>query len=166
MTPNPSTNETFATATSDQQGDTTIVQLVYASTATRPLSDAELVELLDQARANNTAQDITGMLLYHDGSFIQAMEGPPSAVLDLYAKITRDPRHHDERLIYTLEQDHRSFGDWSMGFHHLDRDELDGKLPEGFDRFLETGLVSLADHADDTVRDVLLLFRDGAFRAN
>ena len=52
-----------------------IYQLVYISAANHEFTEKELHELLSKARKNNESYGITGMLLYHQGSFIQALEG-------------------------------------------------------------------------------------------
>lgn len=137
----------------------TVLQLVYASAETTPFSDEDLMALLEQSRAANEARGVTGLLLYHEGSFIQALEGDPETVRALYEKITRDGRHHNERLLYEVEQDHHSFDGWTLGFH---RTEENAELAEGLSDFLETGEVELTD-ARAVLRQILLGFRDGAF---
>ncbi len=57
-----------------------LFRAIYVSTATRDLRDEELVPLLEVSRRNNAAQDITGMLGYHDHSFIQVLEGPQGPI--------------------------------------------------------------------------------------
>jgi hypothetical protein len=61
-------------------------QVFYSSAALVPFSDAELTDLLAVSRANNLRLGVTGMLLYHDGSFLQALEGEETIVERLYAK--------------------------------------------------------------------------------
>ena len=58
-----------------------LLQLVYLSTATRPMTPADLESLLAVSRARNAADSLTGMLLYADRQFMQALEGPAPAVL-------------------------------------------------------------------------------------
>lgn len=70
-----------------------IFQLVYISAANKELPEEELQEILVKARINNESLDISGMLLFHQGSFIQALEGPQSAVESLYNKISEDTTH-------------------------------------------------------------------------
>jgi hypothetical protein len=52
-----------------------VFALVYVSSATKPFSPDELSELLAQARVDNAALGITGMLLYSNGNFMQVLEG-------------------------------------------------------------------------------------------
>lgn len=49
--------------------------LIYTSYAIEPFDEAKLIELLKKARENNRLLDITGMLLYVNGKFMQVLEG-------------------------------------------------------------------------------------------
>ncbi len=65
------------------------------------------------------------MLLYHDGNFIQYIEGEDKSELDrLLSRINDDRRHRGVIVLETGEREARAFGDWSMGFEHISRDEL------------------------------------------
>jgi len=92
------------------------IQLIYASAATNLFTPAELRELLRLARIKNQGLDITGMLLYHEGSFLQVLEGPESAVNPLLAAIEQDRRHNKVVLLLRREIKERNFADWKMGF--------------------------------------------------
>jgi hypothetical protein len=94
--------------------------LVYASTATKPFSVGELLEVLHQARKNNADIGVTGLLLYKDGAFMQVLEGEEDAVQSLYAEILRDGRHCDVRTLVAMPVGERQFPNWSMGFKNLD----------------------------------------------
>jgi hypothetical protein len=134
--------------------------LVYVSSAVKPFSKAELVELLKEARENNERLDVTGMLLYRDGNFMQVLEGEEPVVRDLYAKIERDPRHEGGIILLEETLKRRQFGEWSMGFRDLN-DKAVHALP-GFSQFMNKALV--ADHFryDPTgCLSLLNLFRDG-----
>ena len=52
-----------------------IFQLVYRSTASRHLPASALLHLLERSRAHNARLEITGMLLFHSGQFLQMLEG-------------------------------------------------------------------------------------------
>lgn len=69
-----------------------MIYLVYVSSAVKLFSSAELQQLLRGARENNSSRDITGMLLYKDGNFMQVLEGEKEPVLALRDRISRDPR--------------------------------------------------------------------------
>lgn len=103
--------------------------LVYVSVATEEMSDDELQVLLKYARINNERQNITGLLLYRDGFFVQALEGDENKIDALFAKIKVDRRHCRVTLLYKRPITHRAFPDWRMGFSRMPEkalEQLDG----------------------------------------
>lgn len=98
--------------------------LIYFSRATRPMSESDLQALLKQARAHNSSHDITGLLLYQDGYFLQALEGGEEEVDRLFERIGKDVRHTDLQKLYDHPATERGFGDWSMGFYLVEGHEL------------------------------------------
>jgi hypothetical protein len=67
--------------------------IVYASSALQLFTKPELQTLLEKARQNNAKLNVTGMLLYKDGNFMQALEGDMEVVTKLAGTIERDLRH-------------------------------------------------------------------------
>lgn len=112
-----------------------MITLIYVSAATRPFSDAELVDLLAKARENNTQLDVTGMLVYHDGNFLQVLEGSEAAVQSLFDTIRQDERHGSVIKLFERSIQQRQFKDWSMAFRQLD-DAAVRALP-GYSTFLD-----------------------------
>ncbi|MGI4733840.1 MAG: BLUF domain-containing protein [Janthinobacterium lividum] len=90
--------------------------IIYISQAKESMTLTTLVVLLMQARAHNERQQVTGALVYGDGQFMQIMEGEESVIKDLYARVTKDPRHHDVRKLAEGTVASRSFAQWSMAF--------------------------------------------------
>ncbi|MBD2766482.1 BLUF domain-containing protein [Hymenobacter sp. BT664] len=100
-------------------------QLIYISQATRPLSDADLTELLQESRQRNAADGITGVLLYGNERFVQVVEGEVAALADLYGRLLRDARHHTvTRLAYGPIPERR-FMQWSMAFRTAARAQME-----------------------------------------
>ena len=106
-----------------------LYQLVYISAATQEFTQEDLKELLARSRRNNARVGVTGMLLFHEGSFIQVLEGECQVVEELFARIGRDPRHGGSRVLSRREIEAREFGEWSMGFRSATADELEGFTP-------------------------------------
>jgi hypothetical protein len=104
-------------------------RLIYGSQATQDLSPDDLVDLLARARASNEKAGLSGMLLYSSQSFLQLLEGDEAALAETYRRITADPRHTNLRLLLDAEVPARLFADWSMGFDHVDDEELADELP-------------------------------------
>lgn len=103
--------------------DERLYRLLYVSTARRFLTDAELQALLEQARRNNRAAGLTGMLIYAQGNFLQYVEGPRREIEALVARLERDTRHHGVIRLIEGNIDRRIFSDWSMGYRSLGKDE-------------------------------------------
>ena len=104
--------------------ESTLLSLTYTSAATRLMSVAELVELIEQIRPKNERLGVTGLLLYSGGNVIQTLEGPPETVDQLFWTIADDPRHSEVRLLERRARDDRAFATWSMGFRHLSAREI------------------------------------------
>jgi hypothetical protein len=111
-----------------------LITIVYVSVSSHTMSDDELKTLLAECRANNGPHNITGMLLYRDGFFIQALEGEESEVEPLYEAIRKDPRHTNVLTVYKNAIETRSFTNWAMGFNKFTA--ADGTGIEGFTDFL------------------------------
>jgi hypothetical protein len=115
-------------------------RLLYVSSAIKPFSKSELADLLVVSRVNNSQYDITGMLLYKDGNFLQVLEGEEAAVRKLYEKISCDPRHTDRSVLFDEEIAEPLFRDWSMGFRDLGDSDI-RNLP-GFSPFMNRSLTA------------------------
>lgn len=98
-----------------------LINIIYISGSTRPMSDDDLYEILDQSKRNNAPKDITGILLYRNGYFIQVLEGEENTVMKLYEKIGKDNRHRNVLMIEKAPIEERAFGEWTMGFRNLDK---------------------------------------------
>ncbi len=90
-------------------------QLLYVSNTTRDFSRDELSNILTASRFSNAAADVTGMLLYLDGGFLQVLEGEHSVIQALYDRIAQDKRHWNTAVLLDREAP-RAFKNWSMGF--------------------------------------------------
>ena len=89
--------------------------LVYASAGTQKWSRTEVESMLAGFRENNASLDVTGLLLYNEGSFIQVLEGTQSAVIRLYARLLDDTRHENLQLLSVRPIRERTFVAWGMG---------------------------------------------------
>lgn len=103
-----------------------IFHLLYFSVASRPPKKEDIDGILSQSTKNNSKNEITGMLMYRSGFFIQLLEGDESVVRELYKKIEKDPRHRDSKLLLEYKDESRIFPQWYMGMisEPLDAKEL------------------------------------------
>jgi hypothetical protein len=120
-----------------------IHQLVYLSSATSLYDQDELLRILQVSRRNNSANNITGLLLYHEGNIIQFLEGEEQAVSALYDKIESDPRHKGVLPLLQRKLPKRDFGNWSMGFKDMGSATADQF--EGFNNLMSIAVHTVAD---------------------
>lgn len=106
-------------------------RLIYCSQASYDIDPDELVALLEISRRNNARAGLSGMLLYSSQSFLQVLEGEPGALAATYARIGADEQHANLRLLLDADVAAPLFPDWTMGFEHVDDEELAEDL-DGF----------------------------------
>jgi len=93
-----------------------LIRLAYSSVAHIELTQKDLENIIQTCQRFNTAQEITGVLVYTGDSFIQILEGAEETLDAVMAKIISDRRHYDVELLMKNEIAKRSFSKWSMGF--------------------------------------------------
>lgn len=141
-----------------------LVHCIYCSASTSgDLSDADLLAVLDQSRRNNAKLEVTGILLYQDGSFFQVLEGDRAVVEPLFDKIATDRRHDRVTKIILEPIEQRAFGDWTMGYPHVTRKEL-AEIP-GLNDFF-THNETFVDIGEGRARALLAAFKDGKWRSS
>jgi hypothetical protein len=136
-----------------------MLSLIYVSTSIELLNDEELLDILKVSRVNNTSGEITGMLLYKGGNFMQVLEGPDDAVNGIFEKIKNDPRHKDVSVISREQIQSRQFPAWEMAFQNLDNPAL--KNEPGYSQFLHDEFTADV-YRENPLRAyiMLLTFRD------
>ena len=90
-----------------------LIQLIYAS---RPFGfdNATLNAILIEARTSNPRHDITGALICRADIYLQLLEGPDTAVDSTFARIARDDRHLEVKVLYRMPAAKRLFPEWAM----------------------------------------------------
>ena len=97
-------------------------RLVYASRAVLPVLarfEVTVQEILAVSKPNNARMDVTGLLLAHQGWFVQALEGPRRNVSQVFGVIGRDLRNAQLELMTAGPVGERLFGQWSMCAHTI-----------------------------------------------
>jgi len=134
--------------------------LTYKSVATATPRVSDLDRLANKARARNRSLDVTGMLLFEDGCFLQTLEGPPQAVGAVWSSIQRDQRHAHIEVLSEHMAATRLFSDWDLllegRFADLHRGTRQAaKAPPAIAEHLAR-LVELALNADDLALNTLI----------
>ena len=141
-----------------------LVHCVYCSASAKmPVSSTDLESLLEECRRNNSKADITGLLLYQNGSFFQVLEGEHATVDALFNKISLDNRHHQTKKIIFEPITTRSFAAWTMGFPKITSKEL-ATIP-GLSDFFHHG-TSYTELGEGRAKSLLAAFKDGKWRAS
>jgi hypothetical protein len=135
--------------------------LVYVSLANQEMSDSHLKVVLKKAREKNEALNITGMLLYRDGFFMQALEGELNDIESLFETISKDERHRDVLLIYKKPITQRGFPDWTMGFNKIGDEAV--TTIEGFSNFLQRPTPDFFMHRASEAESLLDQFKHQLF---
>ena len=127
-------------------------RIIYCSHATVPMENPlNLAELLGVSARNNRRDEITGVLAFADGIFIQAIEGPPHAVDGLMTLLRSDTRHRDVKVLGDDLATERAFPIWVMETPKMrpDRSSLLGKLVEGCEGSYGQALTMMLERADE-----------------
>ena len=90
--------------------------LIYDSIWTSTFTPDELELFLTTIRLENSRLNVTGILLYHNGNFIQIIEGENLIIADLFEKIKNDERHNQVIKLVDFKMKDRSYENWSMAF--------------------------------------------------
>lgn len=107
--------------------------IIYVSSARELLSEKQLNELLSLCRIANKKHNITGLLLYEDGNYMQVIEGEAADIDQLYFNIQHDQKHTGIITLLNEPIQQREFSNWSMAFKNLSLEEK-----EGFSDFMST----------------------------
>ena len=138
-----------STAVDDHQP---LVSKTYLSKAIHVFSEHDLDQLLISCQRNNAAASVTGALLYHNGYFMQLIEGPLGAINSTYNRIQADSRHEVLSILFEDQISARFFPDWTMGYRAED------DMPSGsLDTIYETARTSTTRFP---INDFLLMFGD------
>ncbi len=93
-----------------------IYSLCYFSTANSSLDTIDFENLFEYVVTKNAHQEITGVLVYGQGNFMQIMEGTEEKVNSVFTSIKEDSRHHNIIKVIEKEYDDRIFKKYDYGF--------------------------------------------------
>ena len=106
-----------------------MLQIVYLSHLTSEMIDSgdqgHIDEILERAYQYNAKNNLTGILLYKGGVFLQWLEGEKEDVEKLYGKICLDLRHERITLLIKQDAEERIFEHWSMLYKKVEEIDLE-----------------------------------------
>lgn len=90
--------------------------LCYVSSCNDDLSARDLEQLFHVNKRNNIVLNISGILVYNNGNFLQILEGEEQKIINLYKKIKVDKRHSSIIELISIPKSERIFDDYEFGF--------------------------------------------------
>lgn len=97
-------------------GGASVFHLIYISHAIGDIGFSDIQDILQCSRDNNFQLQVTGLLIFRDGYFVQLLEGTESTVKQILGKILLDERNHDLRVLAEFSSEERFFEEWSMAY--------------------------------------------------
>ena len=95
----------------------TLHRLIYCSRqafSAEQDADFEIEAIAASSTRNNKLRQLSGLLLVHEGWFVQALEGPAEQVISTYQFILEDKRHRKCRVMSAGPASERLFPEWTM----------------------------------------------------
>jgi hypothetical protein len=102
---------------------TDLCQLVYISqiTSTGLSGPSTLNDISETSIEQNQADNVTGILCYGNGYFLQCVEGSEQALTNLKNRLLIDDRHKELQILDFSEISQRRFTNWSLRSITLER---------------------------------------------
>jgi hypothetical protein len=91
-----------------------LIHVIYVSSAAPDMSEHDTLRFLNEARKANRKNDVSGMMLYIGGYYLQLLEGEGTKVDVVCRTIVQDKR--EMRMILREPIAEREFPEWTMGF--------------------------------------------------
>lgn len=139
-----------------------VFHLFYRSAASSYVADSTIQEILERSRINNAMRNVTGLLLFRAGHFIQLLEGKRADVKLIYDKILKDTRHANAEILLEFESEAAIFPDWSMGY--VKDEKVSSDLSKAIDALAAS--VSLSGNSRETIIQTLRSFNSRDLGSN
>lgn len=92
-------------------------RIIYTSLVARGVRYSDAERISAEAAVRNERVGVTGLLLYTPSHFVQVLEGKAETLEHLLARIQRDQRHSQLRVIDRRDVDVSEFAGWAMQAH-------------------------------------------------
>ena len=93
-----------------------LFRIVYVSEATGLVGSGlmPLIDIIGVSEQNNRRDHLTGVLMRHDGRFLQVLEGARADLNRVMGRLSRDRRHENLRIVSDQSVPDRLFPNWAM----------------------------------------------------
>lgn len=92
------------------------IRFLYSSILSKDQDPKVIQDILIKARHYNSLNNITGILLFRNGEFLQLLEGDQFDVYFTFKKIRDDKRHNKIKILHESPIEQRLFTGWSMAY--------------------------------------------------
>ena len=107
---------------------------------------ADCATIVAASKAANPLHDITGVLFFTRGKFLQVIEGVEEELRQLMRNIERDTRHTNIEYLIDTPVTRRGFSRWNMDFFRLEPGQaFDADTMKELTRSFETELLPRSD---------------------
>ena len=100
--------------------ETGLFQIAYISDNAATTTAMQLNKIMNSiqkdSKNNNTADNISGALMFNQNCFAQILEGESHAIEKTFERIQNDPRHQNIQVLDYGPIESRSFPEWAMAF--------------------------------------------------
>lgn len=101
--------------------DNHLHMIAYISQAKQPYDaiEKDIIDIMNTAKEMNPQFDITGVLFFNQGLFMQVIEGQQSHLNQLMKNIKADSRHEKLEILIDESVSKRGFPSWNMDCFNL-----------------------------------------------
>jgi hypothetical protein len=92
------------------------IRFLYSSILSKGEDPKVIQDILTKARHFNEINQITGILLFRNGEFLQLLEGDKFNVHYTFKRIRDDKRHYKIKVLHESPISERLFSGWSMAY--------------------------------------------------
>jgi hypothetical protein len=149
-----------------EQAPDQLIRMIYVSKATfTPLNekkegyDRNVINILTTSRRQNRKNKLVGALYFGNGYFFQCLEGTKQNIDTLYAKLEKDERHTELKILSLESIEKVAFSSWEMKYAAIDQEvpsflksyRLDSFYPYHFTPEMTAELVNILQRAKEGV---------------
>ncbi len=129
--------------------------LIYCSRESSKMSEDKLMALLKKARQKNEGCNVTGMLLYRNGFFLQCLEGAYDDIKNIFSNIMMDNRHKMITILFNDKIEKRIFPQWTMDF--IKEEDLNSEIIENLKKFDFSNPVNSQEESFDLIKKFMFV---------
>ena len=98
-----------------------MTSILYVSVADPTLVSDDIYTLVGNSQQRNSADGLSGIMLYNGSNFLQLIEGDAGPLDACFARIQRDPRHSGVVVMRNDPVAVREFPEWAMRYSLVDQ---------------------------------------------